>query len=247
MLCQRCMDCSYMNFMNCKSLLWETEGQSARLKRWFEKIEQTLGLANANQIPWSNVKAMMTTEYCPATEIEKMEQELWTLRRIGKYIRGFPEGIKGNMISSKPATLHEAINMARALVEQSVQGNMSGLCCIAPAGKDLCWKFTKGAIDCNLIHHGTCPKDTKGQLSKSKETSRNADLVLEVMCVKARGGEKKAGILDPLHVSRPDEKKAYDIRMSRFPKASPVVSSPYRLSPFRNVRIVEPAQKNFKR
>ncbi|GJW66669.1 putative reverse transcriptase domain-containing protein [Tanacetum coccineum] len=43
-------------------------------------------------------------------------------KKIGKYIRGFPEGIKGNMISSKPATLHEAINMARALVEQSVQG-----------------------------------------------------------------------------------------------------------------------------
>ncbi|GKF51222.1 hypothetical protein Tco_0147689 [Tanacetum coccineum] len=32
--------------------------------------------ANANQIPWSNVKAMMTTEYCPATEIRRMEQEL---------------------------------------------------------------------------------------------------------------------------------------------------------------------------
>ncbi|GKA67595.1 retrotransposon protein, putative, ty3-gypsy subclass [Tanacetum coccineum] len=124
-----------------------------RALTWWNGNVQTLGLANANQIPWSNVKAMMTTEYCPATEIEKMEQELWTLtlkgddieaysnrfhelvlmcpelmptesKKIGKYIRGFPEGIKGNMISSKPATLHEAINMARALVEQSVQGNV---------------------------------------------------------------------------------------------------------------------------
>ncbi|GJS94773.1 putative reverse transcriptase domain-containing protein [Tanacetum coccineum] len=122
-----------------------------RALTWWNGNVQTLGLANANQIPWSNVKAMMTTEYCPATEIEKMEQELWTLtlkgddieaysnrfhelvlmcpelmptesKKIGKYIRGFPEGIKGNMISSRPATLHEAINMARALVEQSVQG-----------------------------------------------------------------------------------------------------------------------------
>ncbi|GKA76435.1 putative reverse transcriptase domain-containing protein [Tanacetum coccineum] len=68
---------------------------------------------------------MMTTEYCPATEIQRMEQELWTLtlkgddieaynnrfhelvwmcpelvstekKKIEKYIRGFPEGIKGN-------------------------------------------------------------------------------------------------------------------------------------------------------
>ncbi|GJS55135.1 putative reverse transcriptase domain-containing protein [Tanacetum coccineum] len=84
---------------------------------------KTLGLANANQIPWSNVKAMMTTEYCPATEIQRMEQELWTLtKKIERYIRGFPERIKGNITSSKPATLHEAINMARELVEQAVQG-----------------------------------------------------------------------------------------------------------------------------
>ncbi|GKF02002.1 putative reverse transcriptase domain-containing protein [Tanacetum coccineum] len=70
-----------------------------------------------------------------------MEQELWTLtlkgddieaynnrfhelaekKKIEKYIRGFPEGIKGNVTSSKPATLHDAINMARELIEQGVQ------------------------------------------------------------------------------------------------------------------------------
>ncbi|GJU98341.1 hypothetical protein Tco_1514849 [Tanacetum coccineum] len=32
-----------------------------------------------------------------------------------------PEGIKGNVTSSKPATLHDAINMARELIEQGVQ------------------------------------------------------------------------------------------------------------------------------
>ncbi|GJQ97865.1 putative reverse transcriptase domain-containing protein [Tanacetum coccineum] len=93
---------------------------------------------------------MMTTEYCPATEIQRMEQELWTLtlkgddteaynnrfhelvlmcpelvpaekKKIEKYIRGFPEGVKRNVTSSKPATLHDAINMARELIEQGVQ------------------------------------------------------------------------------------------------------------------------------
>ncbi|GJV78130.1 putative reverse transcriptase domain-containing protein [Tanacetum coccineum] len=122
-----------------------------RALTWWNKNVQTLGLANANQIPWSNVKAMMTTEYYPEIEIQRMEQELWTLtlkgddieaysnrfhelvlmcpemvsiksNKIEKYIRGFPERIKGNITSSKPATLHEAINMARELVEQSVQG-----------------------------------------------------------------------------------------------------------------------------
>ncbi|GJS72460.1 putative reverse transcriptase domain-containing protein [Tanacetum coccineum] len=122
-----------------------------RALTWWNGNVQTLGLANANQIPWSNVKAMMTTEYYPATEIQRMEQELWTLtlkgddikaysnrfhklvlmcpelvstesKKIEKYIHGFPKRIKGNITSSKPATLHETINMACELVEQSVQG-----------------------------------------------------------------------------------------------------------------------------
>ncbi|GJW80866.1 putative reverse transcriptase domain-containing protein [Tanacetum coccineum] len=41
---------------------------------------------------------------------------------IERYTRGFLERIKGNITSSKPATLHDAINMARELVEQTVQG-----------------------------------------------------------------------------------------------------------------------------
>ncbi|GJR45876.1 putative reverse transcriptase domain-containing protein [Tanacetum coccineum] len=168
--------CSYKTFMNCKPHSFKGTEGVVGLKRWFEKIEQvfeickcaeddkTLGLANANQIPWSNVKAMMTTEYCPATEIEKMEQELWTLTLKGDDIEArayvvvenpqqnpnvvtgtfllndhyaciLPEGIKGNIFSSKPATLHEANQTWPALVDQSDSG---------PSWrKDLCWKFTK--------------------------------------------------------------------------------------------------------
>ncbi|GKD75076.1 reverse transcriptase domain-containing protein [Tanacetum coccineum] len=84
-----------------------------------------------------------------------MEQELWTLtlkgddikaynnrfhelalmcpdlvpnekKKVERYIRGFPKRIKENTTSSKPATLHEAINMARKLVEQAVQALAEG-------------------------------------------------------------------------------------------------------------------------
>ncbi|GJZ26918.1 putative reverse transcriptase domain-containing protein [Tanacetum coccineum] len=47
-----------------------------RALTWWNRNVQTLGLANANQIPWSNVKAMMTTEYCPATLNTSYEIEL---------------------------------------------------------------------------------------------------------------------------------------------------------------------------
>nr|GEX43523.1 reverse transcriptase domain-containing protein [Tanacetum cinerariifolium] len=124
------------------------------LKCWFEKMEQVFEICKRTEddkIPWSNLKAMMTIEYCPAIEIQKMEQELWTLtlkgdeieaynnrfhelalmclelvpakrKKIVKYDRGFPERIKGNITSSKPTTLHDAINMARELNPNVVAG-----------------------------------------------------------------------------------------------------------------------------
>nr|GEU61037.1 RNA-directed DNA polymerase, eukaryota, reverse transcriptase zinc-binding domain protein [Tanacetum cinerariifolium] len=97
-----------------------------------------------------------------STKIQKMEQELWTLtlkgddikaynnrfhelalmcpelvptkrKKIEKYVRGFPKRIKGNITSSKSATLHNAINMARELVEQAVQGHFKDKC---PKGRN---------------------------------------------------------------------------------------------------------------
>ncbi|GJS21567.1 putative reverse transcriptase domain-containing protein [Tanacetum coccineum] len=118
---------------------------------WWNRNVHTLGLVTANRIPWNEFKSMMTIEYCPATEIQRMEEELWTLtlkgddiraynnrfyelalmfpelvptekKKVERYIKWFPKRIKGNITSSKPTTLHEAINMARELVEQAVQG-----------------------------------------------------------------------------------------------------------------------------
>ncbi|GJY86015.1 putative reverse transcriptase domain-containing protein [Tanacetum coccineum] len=122
-----------------------------RALTWWSRNVHTLGLVNANRIPWNEFKSMMTTKYCPATKIQRMEEELWTLtlkrddneaynnhfhelalmcpeqvptekKKVERYIKGFPERIIGNITSSKPTTLHEAINMARELVEQVVQG-----------------------------------------------------------------------------------------------------------------------------
>ncbi|GKC09837.1 putative reverse transcriptase domain-containing protein [Tanacetum coccineum] len=114
------------------------------------ELNQTMLVDLDHKFPGSIVKAMMTTENCPQLKIRRLEQEAWTLtlmendievhnnrfhelvlmcpelvstekKKIEKYIRGFPEGVKGNVTSSKPATLHDAINMARELIEQGVQ------------------------------------------------------------------------------------------------------------------------------
>ncbi|GKB64135.1 putative reverse transcriptase domain-containing protein [Tanacetum coccineum] len=87
--------CMHMTFINNKPHPFnETEGVVG-LRHWFEKVEQvnvhTLGLVNAIRIPWNEFKAMMTT------------------------------GVKVNITSSKPVSLHDVINMARELVEQAIQ------------------------------------------------------------------------------------------------------------------------------
>ncbi|GJT79167.1 putative reverse transcriptase domain-containing protein [Tanacetum coccineum] len=97
LLCQRYMDVHGQS----EVAMCTFEG---RALTWWNGNVQTLGLANANQIPWSNVKAMMTTEYCPATEIEKMEQELWTLT------------LKGDDIEAYSNRFHELVLMCPELV-----------------------------------------------------------------------------------------------------------------------------------
>nr|GEX71462.1 hypothetical protein [Tanacetum cinerariifolium] len=47
-----------------------------RTLTWWNRNVHTLGLVNANRIPWTEFKSMMTTEYRPATEIQRMDEEL---------------------------------------------------------------------------------------------------------------------------------------------------------------------------
>ncbi|GJV86091.1 reverse transcriptase domain-containing protein [Tanacetum coccineum] len=123
-----------------------TEG-AVGLTRWFEKLESQFGISNvakgdrvkfasstlldnaltwwnmyvhsvtldtAHETPWSDFKAMFIWNYCPRNEVKQMENELWNL--------------KGNVTSSKPVYLHEAIEMAQGLMYQVVQelGENSG-------------------------------------------------------------------------------------------------------------------------
>ncbi|GKD86359.1 reverse transcriptase domain-containing protein, partial [Tanacetum coccineum] len=96
------------------------------------------------------MKKLMTTEFCPAKELKRMENELWNLKvkeynmvaytqrfnklalmcprmvkpksvKIDAYIRGLSDNIKGEVTSSKPTDLNEAVRMAHKLMEQKLQ------------------------------------------------------------------------------------------------------------------------------
>nr|GEU38391.1 hypothetical protein [Tanacetum cinerariifolium] len=128
----------------------------------------------------------------------RMEEELWTLtlkgddieaynncfhelalmcpnlvlnekKKIERYMKGFLERIKGNITSSRPITLHEAINLARELVEQAVQGKAArhyqqnrrqetarAYAAALAEGKTYAGTLPK-CNRCNLYHNGQCP------------------------------------------------------------------------------------------
>nr|GEV60218.1 reverse transcriptase domain-containing protein [Tanacetum cinerariifolium] len=110
----------------------------------------TLGREVENERPWAEVKQMMTDEFCPTEEVQKLEDELRHLKlrdmniaayterfnelallcpdavsnekkKVKLFIKGLPEIIKGETTSSRPATLNEAVCMAHALMEQKIQ------------------------------------------------------------------------------------------------------------------------------
>ncbi|GJT14962.1 putative reverse transcriptase domain-containing protein [Tanacetum coccineum] len=151
----------------------------------------TMGLETVNQMPWTEMKQLMTVEFCPAEQIQIMEHELWNLKvkeynviaytqrfnelalmclrmvepesaKIDAYIRGLSENIKGEVTSSKPANLNEAVLMAHKLMEQKSQARDERIL----EGKKRKWKnFQKKKVSSGslpvcerffTLHDGPC-------------------------------------------------------------------------------------------
>ncbi|GJR79477.1 putative reverse transcriptase domain-containing protein [Tanacetum coccineum] len=114
---------------------------------WWNAYAQPMGVDQANQITWTELKRLLTNKYCPRTEVRKMEDELYNLTVKGNdlkpyvrrfqelavlcpnmvpnteklleaFIGGLPRSIEGNVTASKPQTLEEAINIAQRLMDQ---------------------------------------------------------------------------------------------------------------------------------
>ncbi|GKB19374.1 putative reverse transcriptase domain-containing protein [Tanacetum coccineum] len=47
---------------------------------WWKTKVVTMGLETVNQMPWTEMKQLMTTEFCLIEEVQRMEHELWNLK-----------------------------------------------------------------------------------------------------------------------------------------------------------------------
>ncbi|GKC92075.1 putative reverse transcriptase domain-containing protein [Tanacetum coccineum] len=94
---------------------------------WRNAKVATMGLETVNQMSWTEMKQLMTAEFCPIEQIQRMKHELWNLKvepervKVDAYIRGLTENIKGEVTSSRPANLNEALRMAHKLMERKLQ------------------------------------------------------------------------------------------------------------------------------
>nr|GEV36880.1 hypothetical protein [Tanacetum cinerariifolium] len=99
----------------------------------FRKGKLTVGHDVAYGMPWKTLMKMMTVKYCPRNEIKKLEIEIWNLKELAlmcgrmfpkefdeveKYVGGPPNMIQGNVMSARPKTMQEAINIANDFIDQ---------------------------------------------------------------------------------------------------------------------------------
>nr|GEY09834.1 putative reverse transcriptase domain-containing protein [Tanacetum cinerariifolium] len=109
---------------------------------WWNAFAQPIGIEEAYKITWVEFKKLLIKMYYPRTKIQKMEDEFYHLTVKGNdlktyvrrfqelatlcptmvsnseklleaFIGGLPRSIEGNVTTSKPQTLKEAINIAQ--------------------------------------------------------------------------------------------------------------------------------------
>nr|GFB56384.1 hypothetical protein [Tanacetum cinerariifolium] len=105
-------------------------------------VEETLGNADGTSVRGAGPTVpeltgkWMTKEFYPRSVIQRMEQELYNLRmkgmdidgmvepeavKVEQYIRGLTKSIRGDVTSSQPATINDAVRLAYQFAGQLIQ------------------------------------------------------------------------------------------------------------------------------
>ncbi|GJV35013.1 hypothetical protein Tco_1407490 [Tanacetum coccineum] len=89
---------------------------------WWNGHVRTLGHDAAYAMTWGTLKKKLTDKYCPkelalmCTKFLANETE-----KVDKYISGLPDNIHGNVMSVRPETLDDSIELANDLMDQKLR------------------------------------------------------------------------------------------------------------------------------
>nr|GEW01365.1 hypothetical protein [Tanacetum cinerariifolium] len=134
-------ECTFKDLLNCRSCLSNSV---------------TVGHDVAYDMPWKTLMKMMTVKYCTRSEIKKLEIGIWNLKEsdeVEKYVSGLLDMIQGNVMSTRPKTIQEAIELANDLMDQKivVQAYTVG------SGEKKEYAGTLPLCNkCKFHHHGPC-------------------------------------------------------------------------------------------
>ncbi|GKE20266.1 hypothetical protein Tco_1431778 [Tanacetum coccineum] len=69
--------CTYKKFLACKPRDFNRKGGAIALTRWIEKMESVLDIKKLTALgmTWEDFKALLVEEFCPRSEMEKLETE----------------------------------------------------------------------------------------------------------------------------------------------------------------------------
>nr|GEW57580.1 hypothetical protein [Tanacetum cinerariifolium] len=123
--------CTYKDFLNCQPHNFNGTEGVIDLARWFEKTESVFRVSNCS--PNSQVKFATCTlldgaltwwnSHVQTFGIDKAYKMLWKdlIKLMIEVHRGLPDNIQGNVTSSKPDRLQDAIRMANGLMDRKVR------------------------------------------------------------------------------------------------------------------------------
>nr|GFA67835.1 hypothetical protein [Tanacetum cinerariifolium] len=106
--------CTYKYFLNCQPLNFKGTEGAVGLAYWFEKMEYVFYISNCTvecQVKYATctllggatLMKMMTENYCPMSEIKKLETEMVPEESdiMEKYTGGLPDSIQGRKLKTK--------------------------------------------------------------------------------------------------------------------------------------------------
>nr|GEV30998.1 hypothetical protein [Tanacetum cinerariifolium] len=116
-------ECTFADFMKCSPITFRGNEGAVGLIRWIEKTEMIFTVSKcieANKLV-KVVSAAATFQDRALTwwnsQVGRNEEQ----KKVEAYIRGLSENIKGEVTSSEPTTLNQAVRMAHTLMEQKVK------------------------------------------------------------------------------------------------------------------------------
>nr|GEU54223.1 putative reverse transcriptase domain-containing protein [Tanacetum cinerariifolium] len=106
--------CSYTDFIKCQPLNFKGTEGIVGLYQWLEKMELVFhisGYSIDNQVKFATCTLLGAA------------QTWWNgyTEKVNKYISGLPDNIHGNVISARPKTLDEAIELANDLMDKKLR------------------------------------------------------------------------------------------------------------------------------